>query len=491
MFFKALSRAAANLRRKLGESLPSVQRFDVPIEATTNSLEALKNYSMGAKVGSEQGDAPSIPFLKRAIELDPNFPMAYAALGAHYSNLNEPSLALEYATKAYELRDRVTEREKFRISFIYLRVTGEVEKQAQLFEMWMADYPRDAAPYISLGMNFFFMGQYEKALGEWQKGLELGPENVAVYENLSILYLAMNNLDAAREILNRAQTNKFDSGDLHLVAYRLAFLQQDLTQMEQQVAWATGKPGTEDILLSAQSDTEGYYGRLGNARKLSSRAVDSAVRADAKEAAALWRATAALREAEFGERDSARNEAREALALATGRNVKIFAALALARAGESAQAQTISTQLEKSQASNTVLKLYRLPAINAAIALGKGNPAKALGLLEIVKAYDLGQPTPSSFGTLYPPYLRGDAYLLLDDGAAAATEFQNVVDHPGIALNSPLAALAHLQLGRAYAMAGDEEKARAAYQDFFALWKDADANIPILQQAKSEYAKLK
>jgi len=488
---KALSRAAANLRTKLGESLPSVQKFDVPIEATTNSLEALKNYSMGAKVGSEKGNAPSIPFLTRAIELDPNFAVAYAGLAARYSNLNEPSLALAYATKAYELRDRVTEREKLRISFIYFRVTGEVEKQTPVFNLWMADYPRDPAPNVSLGVNFAFMGQYDKALAESQEALKLGPENVSVYENLTDIYLAMDRLDAAKAILNRAHTNNLDSADLHWDAYYLAFLQGDFAQMEQQVAWGAGKPGTEDILLSAQSDTEAYYGRLSNARNLSRRAVDSAVRADAKEAAALWQVNAALREAEFGETAESSNQVREALALSPGRNVKIFAALALARAGETAQARAIANELEKDYSSNTVLKLYRLPSINAAIALRKGNSAQALEQLEIVKPYELGQPTPTPLGTLYPPFLRGQAYLLMQDGTAAAAEFQKVLDHRGIALNFPLGALAHLGLGRAYSVAGDAGKARTAYQDFFALWKDADTGIPILQQAKSEYAKLK
>jgi Tfp pilus assembly protein PilF len=475
----------------LGESLPSVQKFDVPIEATTNSLEALKNYSMSAKVGSEQGDAPSIPFLKRAVELDPNFPMASAVLAAHYSNLNEPSLALEYATKAYELRDRVTEREKLRIEFIYFRITGEVEKQAQLFDLWMAEYPRDPAPHVSLGVNFAFMGQYDKALAEWQTALQLGSENASLYENLSGLYLAIDRLDAAKGMLNRAQSRNLDSVGLHWMRYYLAFLQGDFAQMEQQVAWAAGKPGMEDILLAAQSDTEAYYGRLNNARNLSRRAVDSAVRADSKEAAALWQVNAALREAEFGETAESRNQVREALALSQGRNVKIFAALALARAGETAQARAIANELGRNYSSNTVLRLYRLPSINAAIALRKGNSSQALEQLEIVKPYELGQPTPTPLGTLYPAFLRGQAYLLMQDGTAAAAEFQKVLDHRGIALNFPLGALAHLGLGRAYSVAGDAAKARTAYQDFFALWKDADPGIPILQQAKTEYSNLK
>jgi hypothetical protein len=273
--------------------------------------------------------------------------------------------------------------------------------------------------------------------------------------------------------------------------YYLAFLQREFAQMEQQVAWAAGKPGAEDTLLSAQSDTDAYYGRLSSARDFSRRAVDSAVRADAKEVAALWQVTAALRETEFGETGEAKNEVRKALAMAPGRNVKLFAALSLARAGETAEAQAIANELEKNYSSNTVLKVYRLPTVNAAIALRKGSPAQALDLLQIVKPYELGEPTPSPLGTLYAPYLRGQAYLLLYNGAAAAAEFQKLLDHRGIALNFPLGALARLQLARAYVVAGDTPKARSAYQDFLSLWKNADPNIPILIAAKSESAKLK
>jgi eukaryotic-like serine/threonine-protein kinase len=260
--------------------------------------------------------------------------------------------------------------------------------------------------------------------------------------------------------------------------------------MEQQLTWAAGKSGAEDILLAAQSDTEAYFGRLSSARNLSRRAVDSAVRADSREAAGLWRANAALREAEFGEYQEARSKARQALALAPGRNVQLFAALALARAGESAEAEQIAVELQKRYPDNTVLNVYRLPAVNAALAMKKGNPAQAIALLEISEPYELGEPTPMPLATLYPPYLRGQAYLSLRNGPAAAAEFQKLLDHPGVALNSPLGPLAHLQIARAYAMAGDISKAQTAYQDFFSLWKDADPDIPIMQQAKAEYAKL-
>jgi eukaryotic-like serine/threonine-protein kinase len=487
---KALDRAATNLRAKLGESLPSVRKFDVPVQATTTSLEALKYYSMSGDVAREQGDAPGVPLLKHAIELDPNFAMAYSSLAARYSNLNEPSLALENATKAYELRDRVSEREKLHISLIYYRVTGQIEKMDEVSDLWIVEYPRDPGPRGSMGVNFLYRGQYEKAVAEFQDVLGPGTD-VSLYEDLIDAHLALDQLDSAQAIVRQAQSTKLDSASFRWIIYYLAFLQRDSGEMERQVAWAAGKSGAEDILLAAQSDTEAYYGRLSSARGLSLRAVDSAVRADSSEAAGLWRANAALREAEFGENSAAREQARQALALSPGRNVKLFAALALARAGESSEAQQIAGELEKNNPANTVLTVYRLPAVKAAIAINKGNPAQAIALLEVTKPYELGEPTPLPLATLYPPYLRGQAFLLLHNGSAAAAEFQKVLDHPGIALNSALAPLANLQIARAYAMQGDTAKARAAYNDFFTLWKDADPDIPILVAAKAEYAKLK
>jgi eukaryotic-like serine/threonine-protein kinase len=487
---KALSRAASSLRAKLGESLPSVQRFDVPIEATTSSLEALKNYSMGIKVGREKGDAPSIPFLKRAIELDPNFPMAYAALSISYENLGQPSLGLEYATKAYALRDRVSEREKLRLTADYFRATGEVEKEAQTYELWIANYPRDSVPHNNLGANYAFMGQYEKGLAEAQETLRLEPNDVINNANLGEVYLYLNRLDDAKAAFDQAFARKLDGGYLRLSLHYLGFLRGDSVQMKQQVAWGAGKPGDEDLLLSTQSDSDAYYGRLAKARDFSRRAVDSAVRSDSKETAALWEANAALREAEFGDGASAKQDVTAALALAPGRDVKVFTAIALARSGEADRAKLLVKDLEKNYGSNTVLKLYWLPTANAAIELNKGNPSQALVFLEAAAPYELGSPPPLQLGTLYPAYLRGQAYLLAHNGNAAAAEFQKLLDHRGIVVNFVTAALARLQLARAYAVAGDTAKAKSAYQDFFSQWKDADPDIPILKEAKTEYAKL-
>src|SRR5208282_994729 len=484
----ALGEAASKLRGELGEPLASVQKFDVPVEATTSSLEALKNYSMSITIGREKGDAPSIPFLKRAIELDPNFPMAYADLSIRYGNLGQPSLALEYATKAYGLRDRVTEREKLRISAYYFSATGEMEKASQTYELWIANYPRDFVPHGNLALNYSSIGQHEKALAEFQELLRLAPDNVLSYENLGSTYVDLNRLDEAKATFDQALARKLDNGGLRVGMYYLAFLRGDAAQMEQQVDWGAGKPGDEDRLLSVQSDTEAYYGRLSKARDFSRRAVDSAVRADSKETAAFWQVNAALREAELGNIASAKQGVTAALALSPGRDVKEVAALALARIGDTARATALVGQLEKSYATNTLLKVYALPTINAAIELNKGNSSQALVSLEAAAPYELQDAT--YFASLYPAYVRGQVYLLAHNGTSAAAEFQKLLDHRGIVGNFVTGSLAHLQLGRAYAMAGDSAKANSAYKDFLTLWKDADPDIPILKEAKAEYAKL-
>ena len=486
---KALSRASSSLRTKLGESLPSVQKFNVPIEATTSSLEALKSYSMGIVVGREKGEAPSIPFLKRAIELDPNFPTAYAGLGIVYSNLLQRSLAVEYATKAYQLRDRVSEREKLRISANYFLATGEVDKEAQTYEPWIANYPRDSVPHGDLGADYVNIGQYNEALAEFQETLRLAPDNVSNYATLGSTYLILNRLDKAGATFDQALAHQLDSGFLRQYMYLLAFLRGNAAQMEQQVAWAAGKPGDEDVLLSMQSDTEAYYGRLSKARDFSRRAADSAIRADSKETAALWQLNAALREAELGNTALAEQGITAALALSQARDVKLFAALTLGRSGDAPRARALAEELEKSYPTDTIMKLYWLPTINAAIELNKGNSSQALKYLEAVAPYELG--TADTFiNYLYPAYVRGQAYLRTHNGTAAAAEFQKMLDHRGIVQNFVTGSLAHLQIGRAYAMAGDTAKAKAAYQGFFALWKDADLDVPILKQAKVEYANL-
>jgi tetratricopeptide (TPR) repeat protein len=488
---KALGKVTVSLRTKLGESLASVQKFDVPIEATTPSLEALKTFSMGVKTQQEKGDAEAIPFLRRALEMDPKFPMAYARLAVAYGNLGQPSLAAENLKKAYALRDRVSEREKFHITADYYAfATGELEKEAQTYVLWMQSYPRDYIPHNNLGDNSKTLGQYDKAVAETQEALRLEPNNLYTHTNLGQELLAFNRLDEAKAAFDQALVRKLDGWTLRLYMYYLAFLRGDSAHMEQQLSWGAGKSGAEDPLLSAQSDTDAYYGRLTKARDFTRRAVDSAIRADSKETAALWQVNAALREAEFGNAAAAKQGVTAALALAPGRDVKVLGALALARGGDSARAKAMIEELEKSNPTNTVLKLYWLPTLKAAIELNRGNSAQALESLEAAAPYELGEPPPTQEGTLYPAYLRGQAYLLARQGQAAATEFQKFLDHRGIVVNFPLGALAHLGLARAYAMSGDTAKAKNAYRDFLALWKDADPDIPILKEAKAEYAKL-
>jgi serine/threonine protein kinase/lipoprotein NlpI len=481
---QTLGEAVAKLRGELGESLTTVQKFDIPLEqATTSSLEALKNYSMGVTIRRQKGATQSIPFLRRAVELDPNFPMAYADLGLSHSILAEQSLALEYVTKAYQMRDRVTEREKLRITAFYFDNTGELDKAMEANELWTANYPRDWVPHNFLGSEYSSFGQNDKALMEFQEALRLAPDLAINYVNLGATYLSLNRLDEAKVTFDQALAHKLDNGGLRSAIYSLAFLRGDARQMEQQVAWAAGKPGDEDALLFQQSGTEAYYGRLSKARDFSRRAVDSAVRADSRDRAGLWQVNAALREAELGNTALARKEITTAFALSPGQVVKEVATLTLARIGDARSAKALAEDLEKSYPADTILKVYRLPTVNAAIELSKGNSSQALRDLEPVATYELV--------SLYPAYERGQAYLLAHNGSAAATEFQKLLDHRGIVLNEPIGALSRLGLARAYALQGDTAKARTKYQDFLTLWKDADPDIPVLIAAKAEYAKLR
>jgi serine/threonine protein kinase/tetratricopeptide (TPR) repeat protein len=487
---ETLGRAAKDLRRKLGESLVTVEKFDVPVEATTPSLEALQAYSMGGRTRRRKGDAEAIPFFKRAIELDPNFALAYAGLSLAYFNLNQAGLAAENATKAYELRERVSEREKYRISTTYYHaVTGELEKATEVYELWSKSYPRDDTPPLNLGVVYQQLGRYDKAVVETEEAQRLAPTTTG-YGNLAFEYIALNRLDDADKVLQRAQSKDFEGLDIRANLYLLSFLRGNSKGMEQQLAWAAGRPGDEDVMLSGQADTEAYYGRLTRAQDYSRRAAEAAVRADSKETAALWRAFAGLREAEFGNPAAARRNVDAALSLSSGRDTKLLAALTLARAGDTTNAKKLAEQLklEKTASTNTMLKFYCLPTIDAAIEISKNNPSQAVLDLEATMPYELGGPL--MFAYLYPSWIRGQAYLAANNGTAAAVEFKKLIDHPGIVLNQPIASLAHLQLGRAHALAGDAAQARTAYQDFFMLWNDADPDIPILKQAKAEYAKL-
>jgi serine/threonine protein kinase/tetratricopeptide (TPR) repeat protein len=491
---KALDESSTKLREKLGESLATVEKFDAPLDqATTPSLEALKALSVGIKTLQEKGSAAAIPFFNHAIELDPNFAAAYGALGISYSNLREPGLANDNLLKAYNLRDKVSEREKFRISAsYYLLVTGELEKAIQTYELWSQTYPRNSEPFGNLGVDYTYLGQYEKGVAASLEDLRLNPGSAAAYTNLVGLYPAVNLVDNAKAKYQGAIAHKVDNPFLHGNRYGVAFLENDLAEMQRQVAAAGGKPG-EDVLLSFESDTEAFFGRLSNARRLSQRAMDSARGNDSKETAAAWRMNAALREAEFNNTLRARQEIVAALAEASSRDVSVLAALAFARIGNVDRSDRMAHDLAERFPLNTAINRYWLPAIYASIEIKRGRPSKALEDLQTTSQYELGSPLPQFEvgGSLYPVYIRGEVYLLLHQGKEAAAEFQKFLDHRGVVLNSPLGALARLQLGRAYALQGDNARSRAAYQDFLGLWRDADPEIPVLILAKSEYEGLK
>jgi len=389
---EALSKVSASLRGKLGESLPSVQKFNVPVEVSTSSLEALKSFSLGMATLKEQGSVPSAPFFERAIELDPNFPMAYAMLSVTSANTEQPSLALEYASRAYQLRDHATELEKLTISGRYFRATGDIEKQMQTLQLWETDYPRESIPHNNLGACEAQLGRHESALSEFKEALRLDPNSTGHYSNLGMAYLRVNQLEEAKDTFDQALAHNLDGGRLRQSIYFLAFLHGDDSQMRQQVSWAAGKRGEEDLLLSTESDTEAYFGRLHKARDFSRQAVESAVRSDSKEIAALWKAGAALREAELGETSSARQGVKAALSLSSGRDVKTFAALALARIGDASQAKALADELRRDYPNNSLVKLYWLPTINAAIQLQANNPTAALMELEAAGPYELADP---------------------------------------------------------------------------------------------------
>jgi eukaryotic-like serine/threonine-protein kinase len=486
---KALSAVSNKLRRKLGESLASVEKFSKPLaEATTSSLEALSSYTQGQEILRDTGSAEAIPYYKRAVELDPDFARAYVALGVAYGNLNLGKIADENLEKACQLRDRVAGRERFSIEADACG-GGDSKKEIEAYTEWIQAYPSDAIPHLNLGNRFTQLGQLEKGAAETREYLRLAPDSVLGYGNLIENYLSLDRFDEAKAALEHAQARKLDGFYLRVARYFLALAEGDDAAMQEQVAWATGKPGAEDLMLSAESDTHAYHGRLREARSFSRRAVESARKAGAKDAAAGWQVNAALREAEFGNPVQARRAVGDALVLAPGQNVE-FRALALARVGDATQAQKLADKINHDFPSKTVLQVYWLPTIYAAVELDRGNGQRAIELLNQASAYDLGGLGPSQCNTMYPVYLRGLAYIKVGQSDQAAEQFQSILDHRGLIANFPLGALAQLQLARARTLGGDSAGARTAYQDFLTLWKDADPDIPILKEAKAEYAKL-
>jgi len=482
----ALKGASNQLREKLGESLVAVQKNSAPLpQVTTASLEAFQAYAMGQKTKAALGSEAALPFYKRAIASDPQFADAYAALGAAYSDLGEDTLSMENSRKAYELRDHVSsQRERFHIEGDYYdSVTGEMEKGNQTYLDWIQIYPDDYRPHQNLGANYSDMGQYQKAVEQEETVLQLQPNNVNGFTSLMGDYLQLDQPEKANDIFEQARNRKLDHNFLRLYRYYTAFLQGDTTAMQKQLEWATGRPGAEDALLSAASDTEAFYGRFDRARSLTRQAAQSAKNGDSPETAAKWKANAALREAEVGNKTQAQAFVAEAQETKGGQDVEVLIALALARTGQAAEAEKLAAKLDAEFPRSTMVQNYWLPTVRAAIELQKNNPNKAIELLETTVPYELG----TADGRMYPAYLRGEAYLKLGHGKQAAEQFQLVLDHRGVVLNSVIAPLTRLQLARAETISGDTASARRQYENFLGLWKDADTDLPILKTAQAEY----
>jgi len=499
----ALGEAASKLRGELGESLATVQKFDVPLEqATTSSLEALKAYSLGRKAYRDKGAAAALPYDQRAIELDPSFAMGYREVGDHYYSLGELGRANEYYTKAFQLRERASEREKLAITADYnSSVTGDLDKAAQTYQEQIEDYHETRA-YADLGIVYYAQGQYEKAVEITRQAAHIAPDNVDIYENLANYALALQRLDETRQIIHDSQARKLDDFAFHNTLYALAFLGADSAAMAEQQQWFAGKPAYENFGLTLASDTEAYAGHLGEARELTKRAVESAIRADSKETGAIWKASAGLEQAAYGNAAEARQTATEALKLApTSPGAQSEAALAFAIAGDTVRAESLAKDLGKRYPLDTQMQSLWLPAIQAQLELGRENPAAALNALQAASPIELGAvPFGNNISCLSHVYVRGEAYLAAGQGTAAAAEFQKILDHSGIVWNCWTGALAHLGVARANALqsrssqGADADAARvralAAYKEFLTLWKDADPDIPILKEAKAEYAKL-
>jgi DNA-binding winged helix-turn-helix (wHTH) protein/Tfp pilus assembly protein PilF len=483
---KALGETATRMRKRLGESLTSVQKYDAPVEATTASLEALKAYSLGMKTWFAKGDTASLPFFKRAVELDAKFAMAYARLAMVYDNLGENALTTENMHKAYELREKVSEWERLYLeAHYYDRATGELEKAAQVYEVWQQTYPRDWVPYNNLRGLYAVFGKYEKALEEGREAVRLEPGNEDNYFGLGHTYIALNRLDEAAAVFKQAEERKLEGEGLLWGRYLLAFLKDDAREIERLVSSAAGNPGSEDDLLIWEGLGDGHHGKLREARELWQRVSESAEHDKATERAALFQACTGFLEAYLGDSGNALVHAEAAAKLGVNRDTQILATRALALAGDVKRAEKLATELNKRFPLDTGVQRYWLPTIRAAVALDRKNAKEAVEMLRVVSPYELG-----SIGWLEPVYVRGQAYLMLQNGSAAAAEFQKILDRRRIVQLNPVGVLAQLGLARSYALQGDTAKARAAYNDFLTLWKDADPDIPVFKAAKAEYAKL-
>ena len=495
----ALGQIASKFRTRVGESLTTVKEHDTPLaEATTPSLEALKAYSAGWQVVFSTGSAAAVPFFSRAIEIDPNFASAYAALGRMYSDIGESILSAMNTSKAYELRDRASDQEKFFITLSYdLQVTGNLEKGQQTCALWVQAYPRAWMPHALLSGSIYLpLGKYEESVEENKIALGIDPDFSIGYINLALSYMALKRTAEAEKILQQAFERKLEIPDFLVLRYAIAFLKNDKAGMQREAALSREKPGVDDWMSNSEGFVLAYSGHLEAARKMSRQAADLARKAERRETEGLYEADAAVREALFGKISTARQRAGDALELSKSRDVEYGVALALALSGDSSRSQALMEDLSRRFPEDTRVQFTYAPTLRALLALNHGRPSSAVELLQTAIPYEVGIPTEggSEFllgaGNLYPAYVRGLAYLSAHRGAEAATEFQKILDHRGVVVSDPIGALAHLQLGRAYALSGDKTKAKSAYQDFLTLWKDADPDIPILKQAQAEYAYL-
>jgi eukaryotic-like serine/threonine-protein kinase len=501
---ESLGVAASRLRRAMGESLATVQKFDVPLQqATTSSLEALKAYSLGDKASNEKGAAAGLSYYQHAIALDPNFAMAYRMLGGTYNGLGQLGRAGEYYTKAFQLREHASEREKFSITAAYYRnVTGQLDKAAQTYQEQLDNYPRDSAPFNNLGVVSTQMGNYEKGLEMTREAIRRAPDIAIYYENAANYALALQRIDETKQVIRDGQAKNIDAPDFHQTLYDLAFVTGDSAAMANELRWLASKPDSENWALSIASDSAVYAGQLNKARDLNKQAVDSAIHTDDKESAAVYLANFALAQAAYGNVAQARQVATEALKLAPASpGTAVISALAFAAAGDAAQAESLARDLGKRFPLGTQMQLLWLPSIRAQLALNKKDPTAALTALQPAAPVELGLvPFTNNASCLFPVYVRGEAYLATGQGSAAATEFQKILDHSGIVGNCWTGALARLGLARANTLqskssqGADADAARvralAAYKEFLELWKDADADVPILKEAKAEYGKL-
>jgi eukaryotic-like serine/threonine-protein kinase len=484
--------------------LATVQKFDFPLEeATTSSLEALRAFSLGEKAANEKGTAAGLAYHQRAIELDPNFALCYRILGGDYNALGQLGRATEYYTRAFQLRDHASERGKLSIDAAYYRnVTGELDKAARTYQEQMDNYPRSATAYNNLGLISAQQGQYEKGEQMTRQALRLEADVMVFQQNLTTYTMALQRFDETRQIIHQAQAQKVDSAELHVTLYQLAFLEADSVAMAEEQKWLAGKPEYENWVFSLASDTEAYVGHVSKARELNQHAVDSAIRTDDKESGAVYGANFALLQASYGNAAGVRKSAAEALELApTSPGTAVGAALAFAAIGDSARSESLAKALAKRYPLGTQMQLLWLPTIRAQLALDRKDPSRALNALQPASAIELGLvPFSNNTSCLYPAYVRGEAYLATAQGNAAAVEFRKILDHSGIVGTCWTGALARLGLARAESLqsrtsqGADADAARvralAAYKDFLTLWNDADPDVPLLKDAKTEYTRL-